>query len=87
MNCYTFRVEPNQVTLSIDTVLITPDSSYQPVNNSELLNSAEQIYRHSITLTDLFTNGTNISCSVSIGEISSYHYLLQGNLSLEICVN
>ena len=87
MNCYTSRVEPNQVTWSINTVLITPDSRYQPVNNSELLNGAEQIYRHSITLTGLFTDGTNISCSVSInGEISSNHYILQGNLSLEIFV-
>ena len=85
MNCYTFRVEPDQVTWSINTVLITPDSSYQPVNYSELLNSAEKIYRNSITLTGLFTNGTNISCSVTVnGEISSN--ILQGKLSLEIFV-
>ena len=87
VNCYTFRVEPDQVTWSINTVLITPDSSYHPVNYSELLNSAEKIYRNSITLTGLFTNGTNISCSVSInGEISSNVHVLQGKLSLEIFV-
>ena len=68
-------------------ILITLDSSYQPVNNSELLSSAEQIYRHSITLTGLFTNGTNISCSANVnGEISSNSHILQGKLSLEIIV-
>ena len=79
VNCYTFRVEPDEVTWMIDSVLITPDSSYQPVNGSMLLDSTDQTYRHYITLTGSFTDGTTVSCNaVWNGETVRQNYTLQG---------
>ena len=85
VNCYTFRVEPDQVTWMIDSVLITPDSSYQPVNESVLLDSTDQTYRHYITLNGSFTDGNTISCNTSVnGETTTKGYTLQGNYSIAI---
>ena len=79
VNCYTFRVKPNQVTWIIDSALIKPESSYQPVNGSELLDSGNQNYQHYITLTGSFINGTSISCSVNVNEeIQRQVYVLKG---------
>ncbi len=74
MNCYTFRVEPNQVTWRIGLELI--DSSYQPVTGSQLLDSVDQTYRHYITLSGSFNVGMRISCSTS--ATSGLSYTLQG---------
>ena len=49
VNCTTLRVTPDQVTWMINSVLITPDSSYEPVNGSVLLDSTYQTYIHYIT--------------------------------------
>ena len=77
VNCYTFRVEPNQVTWRIGSELI--DSSYQPVNGSQLLDSVDQIYRQYITLNGSFSVGLNISCDASVnGATSTFTYELQG---------
>ena len=77
MNCYTFRVEPNEVTWQIGSELI--DSSYQPGNGSELLDSVDQTYRHYITLNGSFSVGMSISCDASVnGATSSLTYELQG---------
>ena len=88
VNCYTFRVEPNQVTWRIGSELI--DSSYQPVNGSgwmdepvtgsQLLDSANQsYYRHYIILNGSFSVGMSISCETSVnGATSSLTYELQG---------
>ena len=77
MNCYTFRVEPNQVTWRIGSELI--DSSYQPVNGSQLLDSVDQTYSHYITLSGSFSVGMSISCNTSVyGTTSGLSYTLQG---------
>ena len=78
MNCYTFRVEPNQVTWRIGSELI--DSSYQPVNGSQLLDSVDQTYRHYITLSGSFSVGMSISCNTSVSETTRRlkHMTLQG---------
>ena len=77
VNCYTFRVEPNQVTWRIGSELI--DSSYQPVTGSQLLDSVDQKYRHYITLSGSFSVGMRISCNTSVnGVTSSLTYELQG---------
>ena len=82
---YTFIDEPDQVTWMIDSVLITPDSSYQPVNGSVLLDSTDQTYRHYITLNGSFTDGTTISCNTNVnGETTTKGYTLQGNYSIAI---
>ena len=77
VNCYTFRVEPNQVTWRIGSELI--DSSYQPVTGSQLLDSVDQTYRHYITLNGSFSVGMSISCNTSVNGITSgSSYALQG---------
>ncbi len=77
VNCYTFRVEPNQVTWRIGSELI--DSSYQSVTVSQLLDSVDQTYRHYITLTGSFSVGMSISCNTSVnGAISVLTYELEG---------
>ena len=80
VNCFTFIVEPYQVTWRIDTELITQDSTYLRMNGSELLNN-DQTYRQYISLEGSFTNGTNISCSTTVnGETEVEEYVLQGML-------
>lgn len=75
VNCYTFRVEPDQVTWRIGSQLI--DSSYQPV--SVLLDSVDQTYRHSVTLNESFSVGMSISCNTSVnGVTDGLSYTLQG---------
>ena len=55
------------------------DSSYQPVNGSQLLDSVDQTYRHYITLNGSFSVGMSISCNTSVnGATSSETYELQG---------
>ena len=78
VNCYTFRVEPNQVTWRIGSELI--DSSYQPVNGSQLLDSIDQTYRHYITLNGSFSVGMSISCNTHVNEsiTSGLSYDLKG---------
>ena len=77
VNCYTFRVEPNQVTWRIGSALI--DSSYQSVNGSQLLDSVDQTYRHYITLNGSFNVGMSISCNTSVNKTTSgLNYELQG---------
>ena len=77
MNCYTFRVEPNEVTWRIGSELI--DSNYQQVNGSQLLDSVDQTYRHYITLNGSFSVGMSISCNTSVnGTTSELNYTLQG---------
>ena len=79
MNCYTFRVEPNQVTWRIGSELI--DSSYQPVTGSQLLDSVDQTYIHFITLNGSFSVEMSISCNISVnGTTSGLTYELQGEL-------
>ena len=86
MNCYTFRVEPNQVTWWIGSELI--DSSYQPVNGSQLLDIVDQTYRHYITLNGSFSVGVSISCNTSVGgTTSSLTYELQGKLTDALAYN
>ena len=69
VNCYTFRVEPNQVTWRIGSQLI--DSSYQPVTGSQLLDSVDQTYRHYITLNGSFSDGMSISCNTSVNGVTN----------------
>ena len=78
MNCYTFRVEPNEVTWRIGSELI--DSSYQPVTGSQLLDSVDQTYRHYIILSGSFSVGMSISCNTSVNGTTSdgLSYTLQG---------
>ena len=82
VNCYTFRIGPNQVTWRID-------SSYQEVNVSEwinqagngsqLLDSVDQIYRHYITLNGSFSVGMSISCNTIVNRTTSgLTYELEG---------
>ena len=77
VNCYTFEIEPDEVTWRIGRELI--DSSYQPVNGSQLLDSANQsYYRHYIILNGSFSVGMSISCETSVdGTNSSLTYELQ----------
>ncbi len=78
MNCFTFIVQPNQVTWLIDTVPITPDSDYQSVNESVLLDSADQVYRHSINVTGSFSKGTTIRCQTIVNFLAhGMNYELQ----------
>ena len=78
VNCYTFRVEPNQVTWRIGSELI--DSSYQPVTGSQLLDNVDQTYRHYITLNGSFNVGMSISCNTSvIGANSGLSYFPEGS--------
>ena len=78
VNCYTFRVEPNQVSWRIGSELITPDSSYQPVKGSEELDSVNQTYRHYIRLNGSFSVGTTISCNTNVnGDNDTENYQLQ----------
>ena len=84
VNCYTFRVEPKQVTWKINSTLTASLSGYQPVKDSKLLNSIEMIYRHYIILNESFGDGTNITCNTTVnGETEVKNYTLQG-LSLSI---
>ena len=79
VNCYTFRVKPDQVTWSIDSVSITPDSSYHPVYGSKLLEGTSQTYRHNIIITGSFNNGTTIMCHTTVnGDTETETYVLQG---------
>ena len=81
VNCFTFRVEPYQVTWRIDSELITQVHAYLRMNGSELLNSVNQTYRHYISLNGSFSNGTIISCSTTLnGETEVEEYVLQGML-------
>ena len=81
VNCFTFRVEPYQVTWRIGSELITPDSTYLRMNGSELLSSVNQTYRQYISLNGSFTNGTKVSCSTTVnGETEVEEYVLQGIL-------
>ena len=87
-NCFTFRVEPYQVTWRVGSELITPDSTYLRVNGSELLNSINQTYRHYISLNGSFSNGTIISCSITVnGETEVEEYVLQGILTMYCTTN
>ena len=55
------------------------DSSYQPVNGSQLLDSVDQTYRHYNTLNGSFSVGMSISCNTSVsGTTRSETYELQG---------
>ena len=86
VNCFTFRVNPYQVTWKIDSELITPDSTFLNTNGSELMNSVNQTYRHYISLNGSFSNGTIISCSTTVnGETEVEEYVLQGTL-LDSCI-
>ena len=79
VNCYTFRIKPDQVTWSVDSVSITPDSSYQLVNGSKLLDSTSQTYRHYIKITGSFNSGTTIMCHTTMnGETETETCVLQG---------
>ena len=92
VNCYTYEIEPDEVTWRIGSELI--DSSYQPVNESEWmdepvngshsLDSANQsYYRHYITLSGSFSVGMSISCNTSVnGTTSSLTYQLQGQWTI-----
>ena len=81
VNCYTFRVEPNQVTWRIGSELI--DSSYQPVTGSQLLDSVDQTYRHYITLNGSFSFGMSISCNTSVnGVTNGLSYYAKGNFNV-----
>ena len=82
MNCYTFRVEPYQVTWRIDSELIKPDFTYLRMNGSELLYGVNQTYKQYISLEGSFSNGTIISCSTTVnGETEvEAKYVLQGIL-------
>ena len=81
VNCYTFRVEPNQVTWRIGSQLI--DSSYQPVTGSQLLDSVDQTYRHYITLSGSFSDGMSISCNTSVnGATSGLSYFPEGSINV-----
>ena len=89
MNCYTFRVEPNQVTWRIGSELIdSPVNGSewidQAVNRSQLLDSANQsYYGHYIILNGSFSVGMSISCDASInGTTSSLTYELQGQWTI-----
>ena len=77
VNCYTFRVEPDEVTWRIGSELI--DSIYQPVNGSQLLDSVDQTYIHYIRLNGSFSVGMSISCNTSFNGVNSgLNYKLQG---------
>ena len=77
VNCYTFRVEPDEVTWKIGSELI--DSNYQPVNGSQLLDNVDQTYKHYIRMNGSFSVGMSISCNTSVnGATSSVAYELQG---------
>ena len=72
VNCYTFRVNPYQVTWRINSELITPDST-------KMLNSVYQTYSHYISLNGSFTKGTIVSCSTTVNEETEVEeYVLQG---------
>ena len=87
MNCYTFRVKPDELTWRNGSELI--DSSYsqvigsewidQAVNGSQLLDNATQSYcRHYIILNGSFSVGMSISCDAIVnGANSSLNYELQ----------
>ena len=81
VNCYTFRVEPNQVTWRIGSELI--DSSYQPVTGSQLLDSVDQTHRHYITMSGSFSVGMSISCNTSVnGATSGLSYFPEGSINV-----
>ena len=81
MNCFTFRVNPSQVTWKIYSELIAPDFTYQRMNGSELLSSVNQTYRQYISLGGSFSDGTKVSCSTTVnGETKIKEYVLQGIL-------
>ena len=59
------------------------DSTYQPVNGSQLLDNVDQTYRHYITLNGSFSVGMSISCDVSVnGATSGLTYELQGQWTI-----
>ena len=79
VNCYTFRVKPNREPKQVTWKINPPSSSYLPVNGSQLLYSAEMIYRHYIILNESFSDGTNITCNTTVnGETEIENYMLQG---------
>ena len=81
VSCFTFRVNPSQVTWKIDSELITLDSTYLRMNGSELLSSVNQTYRQYISLNGSFSNGTKVSCSTTAnGETEVEEYFLQGTM-------
>ena len=79
VNCFTFRVEPYEITLSIDSELITPIYNYLRMNGSELLDRNNKTYRQYISLEGSFSNGTMISCSTDVnGATKVKGYVLKG---------
>ena len=81
MNCFTYRVNPYQVTWRISSEIVTRDTTYLRINGSELLNSVNQTYRQYISLNGSFSNGTKVSCSTTVsGETEVEEYVLQGTL-------
>ena len=73
VNCFTFRVKPYEVTWSINSELITPNSNYLKMNRSDLLDRNNQTYRQYISLEGSLSNGTVISCSTDVnGETEEY---------------
>ena len=79
VNCFTFRVEPYQVTWRIGSELITQVHAYLRMNGSELLNSVNQTYRQYISLEGSFSKGTVITCNTTVnGETEVEEYVLQG---------
>ena len=74
VNCYTFRLQPHQVSWNDWS-----HSSHQTGTGSQLLNSVDQTYRHYITLSGSFSVGMSISCNTSMnGVTSGLSYTLQG---------
>ena len=63
MNCFTFRVPSHQVTWMIGSSIIN-----QPASGSVLLDSVDQIYKHSINITRSFTPRTIITCHTDVNE-------------------
>ena len=79
VNCFTFRVKPYEVTWSINSGLITPNSNYLKMNGSDLLDRNNQTYRQYISLKGSLSNGTIISCSTDVnGETETEEYVLKG---------
>ena len=79
VNCFTFRVEPYEVSWNIDSELIALNSNYLQMNGSELLDRNNQTFRQYISLEGSFSNGTIISCSTDVnGETRVEEYVLKG---------
>ena len=82
MNCFTYRVKPYEVTLSIDSELIISNSNYLKMNGSELLDKKNQTYRQYISLVRSFSNRTMIFCSTDVnGETEVEKYVLKSKIN------